>query len=50
MFINSFFEIFKLIYQLIDDEDSLAYITESIIIDFENDGVKYLELRSIPKK
>ncbi|CAJ0745436.1 6026_t:CDS:2, partial [Entrophospora sp. SA101] len=45
-----FFEIFKLVYQLIDDEESLEYITKSIILDFENDGVKYLELRSTPRK
>ncbi|CAG8473970.1 9681_t:CDS:2 [Acaulospora colombiana] len=48
--INEFFLIFDFIYQLTDDEETVAYITEAVIRDFHKDGVKYLELRSTPRK
>ncbi|CAG8751309.1 5241_t:CDS:2 [Acaulospora morrowiae] len=50
VFFSSFFTIFHFIYQLTDDEEAVAYITESVIRDFHKDGVKYLELRSTPRK
>ncbi len=45
----SFFPIFNFIYQLTDDEESISYITESVIHDFKKDGVRYLELRTTPR-
>ncbi|KAJ5167040.1 uncharacterized protein N7482_005821 [Penicillium canariense] len=46
----SFFHVFsRLIYQLCDDLDSLAYATNSVLEDFLTDGVRYLELRTIPR-
>ncbi|KAJ6109301.1 hypothetical protein N7486_001535 [Penicillium sp. IBT 16267x] len=38
-----------LIYQLCNDLESLAYATNSVLEDFHNDGVRYLELRTIPR-
>ena len=50
MFYNdSFFSIFKFVYQLTDDDESIGYITESVILDFKKDGVQYLELRTTPR-
>ncbi|KAI1821002.1 Metallo-dependent hydrolase [Xylaria intraflava] len=37
------------IYRLIDDADSLRCSTISVIEDFANDGVVYLELRTTPR-
>ncbi|KAG9298786.1 hypothetical protein G9A89_012854 [Geosiphon pyriformis] len=48
--INNFFTLFKFIYQLIDDESTVAYVTKKVIQEFCDDGVKYLELRSTPRK
>ncbi|CAG8490950.1 2135_t:CDS:2 [Scutellospora calospora] len=48
--LSNFFPLFKFIYQLTDDELSVSYVTEFIIHDFARDGVKYLELRSNPRK
>jgi len=46
----SFFQVFsKLIYQLCNDLESLTYATNSLLEDFLNDGVRYLELRTIPR-
>lgn len=46
----SFFQVFsKLIYQLCDDLESLSYATNSVLQDFHQDGVRYLELRTIPR-
>ncbi|CAG8533466.1 2724_t:CDS:2 [Diversispora eburnea] len=47
--IDDFFKLFKFIYQLTDDEETVAYITETVIHDFHNDGIKYLELRTTPR-
>lgn len=47
---RSFFQVFsKLIYQLCNDLESLAYATNSVLEDFLADGVRYLELRTIPR-
>ncbi|CAB4394543.1 adenosine deaminase-like protein-like protein [Rhizophagus irregularis] len=47
--INEFFSIFNVVYQLTDDDESIGYITESVILDFKKDGVQYLELRTTPR-
>ncbi|KAK9723263.1 hypothetical protein K7432_002110 [Basidiobolus ranarum] len=47
--INDFFELFHFIYKLSNDIPSVKYITRSVIKDFAEDGVKYLELRSTPR-
>ncbi|KAJ5628045.1 hypothetical protein N7490_010273 [Penicillium lividum] len=48
--LQTFFQVFsKLIYQLCNDLESLAYATTSVLQDFHNDGVRYLELRTIPR-
>ncbi|KAJ5147175.1 hypothetical protein N7526_000527 [Penicillium atrosanguineum] len=45
-----FFQVFsKLIYQLCNDLESLAYAVTSVLEDFLADGVRYLELRTIPR-
>ncbi|KAJ6120742.1 hypothetical protein N7523_005022 [Penicillium sp. IBT 18751x] len=47
---HSFFQVFsKLIYQLCNDLDSLTYAVTSVLEDFLADGVRYLELRTIPR-
>lgn len=38
------------IYQLCNDIPSIQYSTESVLRDFEHDGVVYLELRSTPRE
>ncbi|KAJ3160422.1 hypothetical protein HDU86_000756 [Geranomyces michiganensis] len=45
----SFFPLFKHIYALTNDTASLAFIVHSVIKDFEDDGIRYLELRSTPR-
>lgn len=46
----SFFQVFsKSIYQLCNDVESLAYATNSVLHSFYEDGIRYLELRSIPR-
>ncbi|RHZ59586.1 putative adenosine deaminase [Aspergillus thermomutatus] len=48
--LQTFFSAFsKSIYQLCNDLDSLAYATHSVLQDFLSDGVRYLELRTIPR-
>ncbi|KAJ5291702.1 Metallo-dependent hydrolase, partial [Penicillium angulare] len=48
--LQTFFQVFsKLIYQLCDDLESLIYATNCVLEDFLNDGVRYLELRTIPR-
>lgn len=45
-----FFSTFsKLTYQLCNDLESLEYATTSVLKDFLDDGVVYLELRTIPR-
>ncbi|KAG2009158.1 hypothetical protein GB937_007934 [Aspergillus fischeri] len=48
--LQTFFSVFsKSIYQLCNDLDSLAYATHSVLQNFLADGVRYLELRTIPR-
>ena len=47
---HSFFPLFKFIYQLTDDEESIRIATRNIIDEFAKDNVKYLELRTTPRK
>ena len=48
--ILSFFQIFNdCIYHLVNDRDSIAYATRSVVEDFQRDGVRYLELRTTPR-
>ena len=47
---TSFFSTFsKLTYQICNDLKSLVYATNSVLQDFLDDGVVYLELRTIPR-
>ncbi|CAD0092297.1 unnamed protein product [Aureobasidium vineae] len=47
---HSFFPIFdKYIYALISDEESIRHATTSVLEDFQDDGVCYLELRTTPR-
>ena len=46
----SFFPLFsKYIYALCNDLESVLFTTNSVLRDFENDGVVYLELRTTPR-
>ncbi|KAI4732145.1 Metallo-dependent phosphatase [Aureobasidium sp. EXF-10728] len=48
--VASFFPIFdKYIYALISDEESIRHATTSVLEDFQDDGVCYLELRTTPR-
>ncbi|KAJ5575094.1 hypothetical protein N7450_008993 [Penicillium hetheringtonii] len=48
--LQTFFQVFsKLIYQLCNDLESIAFATNSLLEDFLSDGVRYLELRTIPR-
>lgn len=45
-----FFQVFSTsIYQLCNDTESLRYATISVLQDFQDDGVRYLELRTTPR-
>ncbi|KAJ4124215.1 hypothetical protein NW768_009569 [Fusarium equiseti] len=45
-----FFPLFSsYIYNLITDEKSVRYTTKSVLTDFLNDGICYLELRTTPR-
>lgn len=48
--IGDFFDLFKIIYQITDTEESLRLITRKVIESFRDDGVVYLELRTTPRK
>lgn len=49
--ILSFFPVFdKYIYNLCNDFESVASATEQVLRDFEEDGVRYLELRTTPRE
>ncbi|RUO95619.1 hypothetical protein BC936DRAFT_143608 [Jimgerdemannia flammicorona] len=48
--ITDFFQIFKFIYQLTDDENSIRTVVRAVIDEFAADGVRYLELRSTPRR
>lgn len=43
------FEVFKAVQNLTDSSDAVTLATYLTIIEFANDGVKYLELRSTPR-
>ncbi|KAL2025195.1 hypothetical protein VTO58DRAFT_106423 [Aureobasidium pullulans] len=46
----SFFPIFdKYIYALVSDEESIRFATTAVLQDFQDDGVRYLELRTTPR-
>ncbi|KAL4943580.1 hypothetical protein BDV06DRAFT_221141 [Aspergillus oleicola] len=48
--LNTFFQAFnQSIYHLVRDLDTIAYATNSVLADFLADGVRYLELRTIPR-
>lgn len=48
--IQSFFQTFnQSIYHLVNDLESVAYATTSVLQNFIDDGVRYLELRTIPR-
>lgn len=49
--VNSFFPLFSnYIYQLCNDMESIKFSTTSVLQDFRDDGVIYLELRTTPRE
>ncbi|EME39147.1 hypothetical protein DOTSEDRAFT_138852 [Dothistroma septosporum NZE10] len=47
----SFFPLFdKYIYNLCNDRESISFATEQVLQAFEDDGVRYLELRTTPRE
>ncbi|TPX35664.1 hypothetical protein SmJEL517_g01949 [Synchytrium microbalum] len=48
--IADFFPLFKLIYALTDTPSAVTFATEQVILEFADDGVVYLELRSTPRR
>ncbi|CRG89668.1 hypothetical protein PISL3812_06707 [Talaromyces islandicus] len=49
--LHVFFDVFsKSIYHLCNDVDSISYATTSVLNNFQNDGVRYLELRTTPRE
>uniref|UniRef100_A0A8C1NDM2 Adenosine deaminase-like n=1 Tax=Cyprinus carpio TaxID=7962 RepID=A0A8C1NDM2_CYPCA len=42
------FQVFKVIHQLVDSEEDILMVAKTMIQEFAADGVKYLELRSMP--
>ncbi|KAL4732336.1 hypothetical protein ACLX1H_001351 [Fusarium chlamydosporum] len=48
--LQTFFPLFSsYIYTLVTDEESVRYTTKSVLTDFMNDGICYLELRTTPR-
>ncbi|OBT66773.1 hypothetical protein VE03_04020 [Pseudogymnoascus sp. 23342-1-I1] len=46
----TFFPLFsKYIYELCNDAENISYSTKSVLQDFQDDGVVYLELRTTPR-
>ncbi|CEM27754.1 unnamed protein product [Vitrella brassicaformis CCMP3155] len=43
------FVYFELVYLLVEDEQTVQQITQEVLRDFYEDGVRYLELRTTPK-
>ena len=43
------FQIFKVVHQIVTDQEAVYLATKDVIREFATDGVKYLELRSTPK-
>ncbi|KAI9480241.1 hypothetical protein BDB00DRAFT_857936 [Zychaea mexicana] len=48
--ISDFFPLFKFIYKLTDDEEAVGIATRNVIDEFAQDGVRYLELRTTPRR
>jgi len=49
--VSSFFPLFsKYIYELCNDTESIIFSTNSVLQDFQDDGVAYLELRTTPRQ
>ena len=48
--IDTCFKIFDLINQSLQSLEDLQRVTKEVIQDFQNDNVKYLELRTTPKQ
>ncbi|XP_006876611.1 PREDICTED: adenosine deaminase-like protein-like [Chrysochloris asiatica] len=44
------FQIFQLIHQLTTSSEDILMVTKDVIKEFSDDGVKYLELRSTPRR
>src|SRR6266536_4874828 len=50
LYLSSFFPLFsRYIYTLCSDLPSIIQTTNSVLKDFQNDGVVYLELRTTPR-
>ncbi|KAI9262669.1 hypothetical protein BY458DRAFT_439123 [Sporodiniella umbellata] len=47
--LDEFFPLFRFIYQLTDDEESVKIATRNVIDEFARDNVRYLELRTTPR-
>ncbi|EFR00576.1 hypothetical protein MGYG_03581 [Nannizzia gypsea CBS 118893] len=49
--LKTFFQVFSnLIYLLCSDLESIRYSTKRVLQDFQDDGVRYLELRTTPRE
>jgi adenosine deaminase len=49
--LETFFPLFdEFIYRLVNDAESVGYVTYCVLKDFEQDGVAYLELRTTPRE
>mmetsp|Transcript_3990 Transcript_3990/g.5011 ORF Transcript_3990/g.5011 Transcript_3990/m.5011 type:complete len:252 (+) Transcript_3990:1403-2158(+) len=48
--LNECFEIFDLIHDVVVDTESLRFCLREVILDFLKDNVRYLELRTTPRK
>uniref|UniRef100_A0A8C1WYP1 Adenosine deaminase-like n=1 Tax=Cyprinus carpio TaxID=7962 RepID=A0A8C1WYP1_CYPCA len=44
------FQVFKVIHQLVDSEEDILMVAKTMIQEFAADGIKYLELRSMPRE
>ncbi|EHB03837.1 Adenosine deaminase-like protein [Heterocephalus glaber] len=44
------FQMFQIIHQLTTEPEDILLVTKDVIKEFANDGVKYLELRSTPRR
>uniref|UniRef100_A0A8C1U7J1 Adenosine deaminase-like n=1 Tax=Cyprinus carpio TaxID=7962 RepID=A0A8C1U7J1_CYPCA len=48
--LDTCFQVFKVIHQLVDSEEDILMVAKAVIQEFAADGVKYLELRSTPRE
>ncbi|ORX84949.1 Metallo-dependent hydrolase [Anaeromyces robustus] len=48
--LEDFFPLFNTVYRLTDNIKSIEYIARNVLEEFSNDGVRYIELRSTPRK